>query len=122
MAEAASNSGEGITYVNFMAQWNDDKDEFEREWRKHMIREVVVDRPLHASDSGGDISMLSEDSDSDRIAKVLNFSEQKMLSERKYLDLKAPTTPAKRESQRKVKFQEDSDPATPTSVTPIVTE
>jgi len=112
MREAAPQNGQGISFADFMAQWNDDKEDFEREWRKHMIPEVIVDHRLNDSNDSDHISVISSEGefDSDTIARVLNFSEGKMVSERKHLELSAPTTKSPAKSPRKVKFQEDSEP------------
>ena len=44
MEEAAPNSDKGISYEAFMMQWNDDKEEFEREWQKYMLPSTVKNR------------------------------------------------------------------------------
>jgi hypothetical protein len=95
-----------------MAQWNDDKEEFEREWRKHMFQEVIVNDSKDSNKSDdvmSDISF-SVDSDSDSDPARVNFIQGKTVSIRKKLDFDAElNTPASSEDLRKVIILEDAD-------------
>lgn len=112
MKEAASEDGAGISFADFMAQWNDDKEEFEREWRKHMFQDVVVNDQKDTNNSDDMVSELSFnlDSDSDGDPARVNFIEGKALSIRKKLDFDAELkTPASSEELRKVIIKEDAE-------------
>ena len=74
MIEAGSRNGRGISFADFMAQWNDDKEEFEREWRKHMFEEVIVNDSKDSNKNDDVISeisfILDSDSDSDPAREI----------------------------------------------------
>ena len=111
MNEASSEDGMGISYDDFLAQWNDDKEEFERQYRKHMLQEVIVDDPKDTNKYEDAISELSFDLDSDSGDPArLNFIQEKSLSIRKKLDFEAePKSPVKPDDLIKVVLQEDTD-------------
>ena len=86
MGEAASNE-RGVSYLDFLRQWDDNREEFEREWRKHMVPSMVMDSATENSENDDDlVSELSFDgSDVGRST----FVERKSLSERKLQNLQA---------------------------------
>lgn len=111
MTEAGSRNGRGISFADFMAQWNDDKEDFEREWRKHMFEEVIVNDSEDSNKSDDVISEISfnVDFDTDSDPARVNFIEGKTLSIRKKLDFDAEQkTPASSEDLRKVSIEEDA--------------
>ena len=84
MKEAASNGGRGISYEDFLAQWNDDKDEFMEQWSRHMIRGVSSKGNALIGDEGPSdlVSELSFDESVDEVSRV-NFQQSKAMSVRK---------------------------------------
>ena len=84
LEETASNDGRGISYEDFLSQWNDDKDEFMKQWSRHMIRSVSGKGNALVSEEGPSdiVSELSFDESVDETSRV-NFLQSKAISERK---------------------------------------
>ena len=79
MIKEAASSEQGITFADFLSQWNTDKDEFMREWSQHMIPESIdADLPRKVSD----YSFSDDYRDVDESARS-NFLDGKEVSVRK---------------------------------------
>lgn len=108
----ASKDSMGITYADFLAQWNEREDTM----HDQMIREVTVLRDNHNRNVSVDqISEISFDesdsSESGDIAARVSFIERKALSERKASESSAPEAKSpRRESTRRVMFQDAVEP------------
>lgn len=83
----ASTDKRGISYSDFLSQWNDDKEEYVNRWREHMIPEVLEEskegtgRPPLSSE----VSELSLDGSDE--GGHSDFVKSKALSVRKKLDV-----------------------------------
>ena len=44
MSESASDDGKGISYADFLSQWNDNKEEYMKRWRDHMVPDEVTEK------------------------------------------------------------------------------
>ena len=119
MNEAETEKGQGISYSDFLAQWDDDREDFEWQWRRDLVQEVRVPMVHHESSASADqVSVLSSSEDGsdsgDNVAR-LNFIEGKALSERKVLERSShasePKSPAggRESSPRRVMFQDEAD-------------
>lgn len=88
ISEAGYEEGKGISYAKFMGQWNDDKEEFVREWRKHMLGDdgSSSERPHFVSDNQDLVSELSFDGSEGDPGRA-DFMERKSVSERKMAGL-----------------------------------
>lgn len=86
MDEATSNRSRGISYEDFLSQWDDDYDEFMQQWSQNMIQRVSgVGETLTADNERTDmVSELSFDgSASSHEHGRADYLEGKAVSERK---------------------------------------
>ena len=74
---SSENAAVGITYTDFLSQWSDDKEVFERERQKYAMEDFVIS----AQKGIANISELSLDTMDDPGREI--FREQKALSHRK---------------------------------------
>lgn len=76
-ALSSENAAQGISYADFLSQWSDDKEVFEREHQKYAMEDLVIS----AQKDVANISELSLDTMDDPGREI--FREQKALSHRK---------------------------------------
>ena len=81
MIKEAASSEQGITYADFLSQWNTDKDQFMREWTQHMVPESI-DADLQGTRKVSDYSFSDDYRDVDESARS-NFLDGKDVSLRK---------------------------------------
>ena len=90
--EASSDEQRGISYQDFLSQWNDNKEEYVSRWRRHMVPDVVGGVE---DDEGDDVigSLTKQDTVASEITlegydeAKSNFEHSKAVSERKKMEI-----------------------------------